>query len=85
MEQNVITTLISTSGAVIVGLGGMWIATNQTGKRIDDLVRRIERLEDEMKRRMDRLEEEFRTFKEVVNGKLAQIDSDIARLMDKPR
>jgi len=34
MDNAIITTLISTSGAVIVGLGGMWISTNQIGKRI---------------------------------------------------
>jgi chaperonin cofactor prefoldin len=78
METSVITTLISTSGAVIVGLGGMWISTNQVGKRIDSLERRFESLE----RRFERLEDEFRLFKEVVTSKLAALDSDIAKLMD---
>jgi len=72
MDSAVIATLISTSGAVIVGLGGMWISTNQIGKRLDELVRRFERLEDE-----------FRTFKEVVNGKLSTLDSELAKIMDK--
>jgi predicted RNA-binding protein with PIN domain len=62
MENSLITTIISTSGAVIVGLGGMWISTNQVGKRIDDLSRRMERLEDSVSRRMDRLEDELRAF-----------------------
>jgi hypothetical protein len=57
MDNAVITTIISTSGAVIVGLGGMWISTNQIGGRIGDLARR-----------MDRLEDELRAFKNVVNG-----------------
>ncbi len=71
METSVITTLISTSGAVIVGLGGMWISTNQIGKRIGSLERRFERLEDEL-----------RTFKEMVNGKLSALDLELAKLMD---
>jgi hypothetical protein len=37
MTDQIITTLISTSVAVIFGLGGMWIGTNQLGMRIDDL------------------------------------------------
>jgi hypothetical protein len=63
MEPAVVTTLISTGGAVIVGLGGMWISTNQIGNRIGSLERRFERLEDEV-----------RTFREMVNGKLAALD-----------
>ena len=72
MEPAVVTTLISTGGAVIVGLGGMWISTNQIGNRIGSLERRFERLEDEL-----------RTFKEVVNGKLSALDLELARLMDR--
>jgi hypothetical protein len=72
MTEQVITTLISTSGAVLVGLGGMWISTNQIGNRIADLTRRLERLEDEV-----------RTFKEMVNGKLSALDLELAKLMDR--
>ena len=72
METSVITTIISTSGAVIVGPGGMWISANQVGKRIDDLARCMERLEDEV-----------RTFQDVVSGKFASLDLEIAKLIDK--
>jgi hypothetical protein len=72
MTEQVITTLISTSGAVLVGLGGMWISTNQIGNRMADLTRRFERLEDEV-----------RTFKEMVNGKLSALDLELAKLMDR--
>ena len=72
MEPAVVTTLISTGDAVIVGLGGMWISTNQIGNRIGSLERRLERLEDEL-----------RMFKELVNGKLAALDLELARLMDR--
>ena len=72
MEPAVVTTLISTGGAVIVGLGGMWISTNQIGNRIGSLERRFERLEDEL-----------RMFKELVNGKLAALDLELAKLMDR--
>jgi len=83
LDQPVITTIISTSGAVIVGLGGMWINANQLGARITDLGNRIDKRIDDLAHRLDRLEDEFRTFKDVVNSKLAQIDSDIAKLMDR--
>lgn len=82
MDTSVITTLISTGGAVIVGLGGMWISTNQIGKRIDSLERSFEKRMDSLERRFERLEDEFRTFKELVTGKLTALDSDIAKLMD---
>ncbi len=78
MEPAVVTTLISTGGAVIVGLGGMWISTNQIGNRIGDLTKRFDGLE----RRLKRLEGELRTFKEMVNGKLAVLDLELAKLMD---
>jgi predicted RNA-binding protein with PIN domain len=94
MDNTVITTIISTSGAVVVGLGGMWISTNQVGKRIDDLSKRIDRmedslskrmarLEDDLARRMERLDDELKAFKEAVNGKLSMLDSELAKLMDK--
>jgi archaellum component FlaC len=79
LDNQVITTIISTGGAVIVGLGGMWIANNQIGKRIDDLVKRMDRLEG----RLDRLEDAFNAFKDVVNSKLSAIDLEIARILDK--
>jgi predicted RNA-binding protein with PIN domain len=74
MDNTVNTTLVSTSGAVIVGLGGMWISTNQLGKRIDDVMRRLDRLEDEL-----------RTFKDVVAGKFAALDLELAKLMDRSK
>jgi len=49
VDNQVITTIVSTGGAVIVGLAGMWFSTNQLGKRLDDLSRRIERLEEDNK------------------------------------
>ncbi len=80
VTDQIITTLINTSGAVIFGLGGMWISTNQLGKRIDDLARRVDRVEDGLSRRMERFEGELRTFKEMVSGKL---DLELARLMER--
>jgi hypothetical protein len=49
LDNQVITTIISTGGAVIVGLGGMWISANQTGKRIDDLRADLNKRIDELK------------------------------------
>lgn len=74
MTGSVITAIVSTGGAVIVGLGGMWIGTQQIGKRMDDLARRFERFENDL-----------RTVKNVVSGRLASLDTGLARLVDRPR
>ncbi len=37
MDTSIVTTLISTSGAVIAGVFGMFYTSSQVGKRIDDL------------------------------------------------
>jgi chaperonin cofactor prefoldin len=57
----------------------MWISTNQIGNRIGDLSKRFDSLE----RRLERLENELRTFQEMVNGKLAPLDLELAKLMDR--
>jgi hypothetical protein len=72
LDNQIITTIISTGGAVIVGLGDMWIATNQIGRRIDNVVKRL-----------DRLEDGFTAFKEVVNWELSTIDLEIVGILDK--
>jgi predicted RNA-binding protein with PIN domain len=83
METSVTTTIISTGGAVLVGLGGMWISANQIGKRIDDLTTRVNRLEDRFAAELKDLRQELAAFKEVVNGKFRDLDSEIGKVMDK--
>jgi hypothetical protein len=61
----------------------MWISTNQLGKRIDVVARRVDRVEDGLSRRMERFEDELRTFKEMVSGKFAALDLELAKLMDR--
>jgi CHAD domain-containing protein len=63
---------VSTSGAVITGVFGMFFTANQLGKRIDDL--RVD---------IRGLRAEFYAFKDVVNGKSAMLDTEIAKLMDR--
>ena len=72
MDTTLTTTIVSTSGAVVTGIFGMFFTANQLGKRIDDL--RVDIRE---------LRAEFYTFKDVVNGKLASLDTEIAKLMDR--
>ena len=72
MDTALTTTIVSTSGAVITGVFGMFFAVNQLGKRIDDL--RVDVRE---------LRAEFYAFKDVVNGKLSALDTEIAKLMDR--
>jgi chaperonin cofactor prefoldin len=74
VDAQVINTIISTGGAVIVGLGGMWISTHQLGKRMDDLVSRIGSIEN----RMTRLEEKF----DVLMQKFYELDNRLSRLED---
>jgi hypothetical protein len=72
MDTTLTTTIVSTSGAVVTGIFGMFFTANQLGKRIDDL--RVDIRE---------LRAEFYRFKDVVNGKLASLDTEIAKLMDR--
>ena len=74
MDASVITTIVSTGGAVIVGLGGMWISTQQLGKRMDDLVNRINSIEG----RLARLEGKFDTLME----KFFELDNRVLRIED---
>jgi len=50
VDNQIILMIISTSGAVIMGLGGIWFTTEQIGKRIDDVVKRLERLDRPLER-----------------------------------
>ena len=68
MSEQIITTIISTAGAVLVGLGGMWISTHQLGKRMDDISARMLRLEG----RFDVLMEKF-----------YELDNRVSRIEDK--
>ncbi len=72
MDSATINTIISTSGAVIVGVAGMYINSSQLGKRIDDLRQDIRDLR-----------AEFYAFKDLVNSKFSALDLEIAKLMDK--
>jgi hypothetical protein len=72
MSDPVVATIISSSAGVVTTLGGMWIATHQIGKRMDRL-----------EHQFDRLEDSFSTFKDVINSKLAALDLEIARILDK--
>lgn len=79
MEPSLTTTIVSTGGAVIVGVFGMFFANNQIGKRLDDLRQDFRDLRSEF----NGFRAEFNGFKETVNGKFAQLDLEIAKLMDK--
>ncbi len=72
MDTALTTTIVSTSGAMITGVFGMFFAVNQLGKRIDDLRADVRVLSSE-----------FYAFKDVVNGTLAALDTEIAKLMDR--
>ncbi|MFZ0588869.1 MAG: hypothetical protein WAM39_00150, partial [Bryobacteraceae bacterium] len=76
-------TIVSTSGAVIVGVFGMFFTANQLGRRIDDLRVDLNRRIDDTNQNLRDLRNEFTQFKDMVNSKFASLDLEIAKLMDK--
>jgi len=72
MDPTLSTTIVSTGGAVIVGVFGMFFTENQIGRRIDDTNQNLRDLR-----------VEFTAFKDMVNSKFAALDLEIAKLMDK--
>jgi hypothetical protein len=83
MDSALLTTIVSTGGAVITGVCGMFVTANQLGKRVDDLRISVNRDMDSLRADFKELRSEFYTFKEVVNGKFAALDLEIAKLMDR--
>ncbi len=72
MDTTLTATIVSTSGAVITAIFGMFFTANQLAERIDIL--RVDVRE---------MRAEFYAFKDVVNGKFAALDTEIAKLMDR--
>ncbi len=90
MDAALTTTIVSTGGAVIVGVFGMFFTANQLGRRIDDLRadtnNRMKELREDLKELREDLKDlrnEFTSFKDMVNGKFAALDLEIAKLMDR--
>ena len=72
MDPTLTTTLVSTGGAVIVGVLGMFFTANQIGRRIDDTNQNLRDFRGE-----------FTAFKDMVNSKFAALDLEIDKLMDR--
>ena len=83
MDTTLTTTIVSTSGAVITGIFGMFFTANQLGKRIDDNGNQLGKRIDDLRGDVKELRAEFYAFKDVMNGKLASLDTEIAKLMDR--
>ncbi len=90
MDPSLTNTIVSTGGAVIVGIFGMFFANNQIGKRLDDFGKRLDDLRQDSAKNFDSIRQdlrdltsEFHSFKDTVNGKFAQLDLEISKLMDK--
>jgi hypothetical protein len=49
----------------------------------NDLTTRVNRLQDRFATELKDLRQELAAFKEVVNGKFRDLDSEIAKIMDK--
>lgn len=83
MDTALTTTIVSTSGAAITGILGMFFTANQLGKRIDDTTNQLGKRIDDLRGDIRELRSEFYAFKDVVNGKLSTLDTEIAKLMDR--
>ena len=90
MDSTLATAIVSSAGSVIVAIFGMFFTANQLGRRIDDSNHRIDEINQGLNRRIDELNgnfrefrSEFNAFRDAVNGKLATMDLEIAKLMDR--
>jgi len=79
MDTTLTTAIVSTSGAVITGVFGMFFTANQLGRRIDDLRADVR----ELRAEFSAYKAEFYAFKDVVNGKFAALDAEIGKLLDR--
>jgi predicted mannosyl-3-phosphoglycerate phosphatase (HAD superfamily) len=66
MDTALTTTIVSTSGAVITGVFGMFFTANQLGKRIDDISNQLGKRIDDLRVDVRELRSEFYAFKDVV-------------------
>lgn len=69
MSDQIITTIISTSGVVVSSIIGMFIVSNQLGKRIDDL--RID-----LNRQIDAFKTDMNSKFDLIHKRLEIIEAD---------
>jgi predicted RNA-binding protein with PIN domain len=79
VDTQIITTIVSTGGPVIVGLGGMWITAQQLGKRMDDLRDGLSKRLDDLSHRLDSLEAKV----DVLMQKFYELDNRLSHLEDR--
>lgn len=78
VDSQVITTIVSTGGAVIVGIVGMWISTHQLGKRMDDLVSRVGGVETRLAALEAKVDHRF----DLLMEKFYELDNRVSRIED---
>jgi predicted RNA-binding protein with PIN domain len=82
VDSQVITTIVSTGGAVIVGLGGMWITAQQLGKRMDDLRDGLNKRIDDISARVSALEAKVDHRFDLLMEKFYELDNRVSRIED---
>jgi predicted RNA-binding protein with PIN domain len=82
VDSQVITTIVSTGGAVIVGLGGMWITAQQLGKRMDDLKDGLTKRIDDIAARVSALEAKVDHRFDLLMEKFYELDNRVSRIED---
>ena len=83
MDSALLNTIVSTSGAVIVAICGLWFHSVQIGKRIEGLERSLNQRIDDLRQDLRDLRGEFNAFRDVVNGKLSALDLEVGKIMDR--
>jgi len=63
MDTALTTTIVSTSGAVITGIFGMFFTANQLGRRIDDIGNQLGKRIDDLRVDVRELRAEFKAFR----------------------
>lgn len=90
MDATLVTTLISTSGAVVVAVAALatntfWInrslnkLENKIDQRLDGVERRLDQRLDGVERRLDVIEGDIKEWAKI----FSRLDSDVQRLKDK--
>jgi predicted RNA-binding protein with PIN domain len=82
VDTQVITTIVSTGGAVIVGLGGMWITAQQLGKRMDDLRDGINKRVDDLRTHLVGRLENLEAKVDILMQKFYELDNRVSRIED---
>lgn len=79
MDSTLVTTLISTSGAVVVAVAALATNTFWINRSLNKLETKIDQRLDRVERRLDVIESDIKEWAKI----FSRLDSDVQRLKDK--